>query len=199
MGTYGNSPCLSQKMLVIWGMGFFSPWISKERLWVIYFYWPSDQSHLRNFTQEREICVFLNDFKKYFDSFAGISEATGTHQIPHCPIYSGWPSFPALFFSPVFKISGLKFQYFSARECVTIIYYLSSERMLMWIMNLSSKNSSQPIAESSHHLFHKLSSYFFQWRLWALLSVSLLFSCSCSWKWPPSFRPLTSGAWPTRS
>ena len=174
-------PVTKWKMLVIWGMGFFSLWISQERLWVIYFYWPSDQSHLRNFTQDREICVFLNDLKKYFDFFAGISEASGTHQIPHCPIYSGWPSFPALFFSLFSRY--LKFQYFSARECVIIIHYLSSECMLIWVMNLSSKNSSKnPWQQSSHHLFHKLSSYFFQWRLWVLLSVSLLFSCSCSWK-----------------
>lgn len=158
--------------------------------------WP--ESLEKFYTREGNLC-FPQWLKEVFwflcrdlGSFWNSSDTTLSHLLRlallSCPI-----------FPPVFKISGLKFQYFSARECGTIIYYLSSECMLMWIMNLSSKNSSKPIAESSHHLFHKLSSYFFQWRLWVLLSVSLLFSCSCSWKWPHSFRPLTSGAWPTRS
>lgn len=166
MGTYGNSPCLSQKNVSYLGMGFSHLDFPREIMGHL-FYWPSDQVaeilHKRGnlcFPQWLKVFWFLcRDLGSYWNS-------SRYHIVPFTQV---GPPFLPIFF-PCFQKSGLKFQYFSARECVTIIYYLSSWRMLMWIIDLSSKGTSKPIAESSHHLFHKLTSYFFQWRLWALLS-----------------------------
>lgn len=100
---FRNSPCQSRNLTKVSYLGdgiFLTLNFQKKGIMGYLFVWSTYPKSFKEILTREEVLYSLHWLTNYFNSFAGILEASRTHQIPHCPIYPGWPHI----FCPIFPL-----------------------------------------------------------------------------------------------